>query len=444
MSKIGIIVRREFTQRVRKKSFILTTILTPLLFLAMMFVPVWLATTETATQKEIWVVDRSGLVADRLENSDAVAFLPATQSVEELRASKGDGKFGYLVVGADIVSRPDDLQLYSAEKSTVEIDRAITSQIGRIIEREKMRAYDIKNLDRIMADIRTRASLSTYQLTDDGGEKESSSAVSYAIAFAFGLLIYMFVFLYGAMVMNGVIEEKSSRVLEILVSSVKPFELMCGKILGIAAVAMTQLAIWIVLLAVLGSAATSLLTPETAQQVAAAQMSPGMNPGVGTAELTEALDSPPAGVLSTLTDLNYIVKLAVVFLLYFIGGYLLYAAMFAAIGSAVDNAADSQQLTLPVTVPLIVAFLITMSVVREPNSSLAFWFSMIPFTSPVVMMARLPYEIPFWEIVLSLALLYATFIGMVWVAGKIYRIGIFMYGKKPTWKELIKWISYKD
>jgi ABC-2 type transport system permease protein len=441
MSKIGIIVGREFSQRVRKKSFILTTLITPLFFLAMMFVPVWLATSETTTQKEIWVVDRSGLVAGKLEDNAAVAFRPTEQTVEELRASKGDGKFGYLVIGADILARPDDLHLYSTGKSTVEIDRAITSQIGRIIEQEKMRAYDIENLDRIMADIRTRASLSTYQLTESGGEKESSSTVSYVIAFAFGILIYMFVFLYGGMVMGGVIEEKSSKVLEIMVSSVRPFELMCGKILGIAAVALTQLAIWIVLLTALGSATLSLMTPDAAQQVAAAQMT---TPGMDVAGMTEALDSTPGAVLSTLTDRNYLLQLAVVFILYFIGGYLLYAAMFAAIGSAVDNASDAQQLQLPVTIPLILAFVVMMSVVREPDSSLAFWFSMIPFTSPVVMMARLPYQIPAWEIVLSLVLLYGTFVAMVWVAGKIYRVGIFMYGKKPDWKELIRWISYKD
>lgn len=440
MSKIGIIIQREYTQRVRKKSFILTTILTPLLMLGVMAIMVWLMARDVTTEKDILVIDRSGLVADRLENTSTLKFRKSDLSLDDARQSRPEGVFGYLVVGADILEHPANLQLYSYEQSTMEIDGAITKQVRAIIENEKLKSYEIENLDQILAEVRTKVSLSTYRIDQTSGEeKESSSAVSYGIALVFGIMIYMFIFLYGGMVMQGVIQEKTSKVLEIMVSSVKPFQLMFGKIIGIALVALTQLGIWIVLLMAMSTAMMNWFAPEISPE-----MAQQMAMGTDVSAIVENMDGQGAHVVAIFADLSYILKMMFSFTLFFIGGYLLYAAMFAAVGSAVDNEADTQQLQMPISMPLLVGFVVMYMAVRDPNGSLAVWCSMIPFTSPVVMMARLPYGVPMWELALSLALLYGTFIAMVWVAGKIYRVGIFMYGKKPSWKDLAKWVTYKD
>ena len=442
MSKIGIIIQHEYSQRVRKKSFILTTILIPLLILGMYAGMIWLMMKDSTSEKNILVVDRSGWVAPQLENSKTLTFTPTDKSPEEIRQARTGGEFGYLVIGADIVNNPSDLQLYSYEQSTVEIDGAITKQIKAIVEAEKLKTYQIENLDRILAEVKTNVTLSTYRIdTATGEEKESSSTLAMILAGVFGFLTYFFVLIYGGMVMQGVIREKSSKVLEIMVSSVRPFELMFGKIIGIALVAFTQLALWVVLLTLgstlLGGAIVGSIDPATA-----AQMSAGA--GMDMAQITAGMNPEGSAMLSMLSDTIFILKILLSFVLYFIGGYLLYAAMFAAVGSAVDNEADTQQLQLPITMPLIFGFVIMATSMRDPDSSLAFWGSIIPLTSPIVMMARLPYGVPAWQLILSIVLLYATFVAIAWLAARIYRVGIFMYGKKPTWKDLAKWITYKD
>ena len=259
------------------------------------------------------------------------------------------------------------------------------------------------------------------------------------LSFVFAFMIYMFVLIYGGMVLQGVIEEKSSKVIEVIVSSVKPFELMMGKIIGIAAVAITQFLIWVVLIFVLGTVLVNFLAGDAMAEAATAMADGGMAGMAG----MEGMDAQTVAALRNITDPAFLMKMLGGFLLFFIGGYLFYAAMFAAVGSAVDNEADSQQLQVPITIPLILAILVMMTVMKEPHSSLAVWFSMIPFTSPIIMMARLPYGVPAWEVILSLVILYASFVLLVWLAGKIYRVGIFMTGKKPTFGELAKWIRYK-
>ena len=250
-------------------------------------------------------------------------------------------------------------------------------------------------------------------------------------SYLFGFLIYMFVFMYGVMVMHGVIEEKNSRVLEIIVSSVRPFELMLGKILGIASVALVQFLIWVALILALGTAALHLLTPDALIRGAAV---PGVVP---------QMDAGTLAAIRQVTDGGFLLKLFGGFLVYFVGGYLLYAAIFAAVGSAVDNVQDAQQLQMPATIPLVFAIVVMFTTMQNPNGTLSVWCSIIPFTSPIVMMARIPYGVPAWQLALSVALLYGSFLSMVWVAGKIYRVGIFMYGKKPGFAELYKWIKYK-
>ena len=440
MGKIKIIAAREFNERVRKKSFIITTILMPIAFVAMMFVPALMMNMSSDEQKEIIVVDQSGLVGEKLHNEGQIVFAPSDKSFDVLKEEKNE-VFGILVIGEDVATNPSNVQLFTYESSTINIESAITDQVRSIIEAEKLKQYNIDDLDRILNEIKTPVSLQVKQLDESGEAKDSSAILNIALAYVFGFLIYMFVFLYGNMVMQGVIEEKSSKVMEVMVSSVKPFQLMMGKILGIAAVAITQFFIWVVFIVVVGAGALSLLGG-TEVLAAAAQAGTGMDPMMASMG-NISLDKDTVALINTVTDPAYLVRILGGFLIYFVGGYLLYAAMFAAVGSAVDNEKDTNNLQLPITIPLILALFVMMNAMQEPNGTLAVWFSMIPFTSPIVMMVRLPYGVPegFW---ISVVLLYATFLATVWLAGKIYRVGVFMYGKKPTFGELLKWIRYKS
>ncbi len=434
MNRIGLIIAREFNQRVRKKSFILTTLLVPLLMLGVVFAPLWLSRMQQEEQKEIVVCDRSGKIVPALADDARVAFRAVSYLPEVWRDSLREG-YAYLWIGPDILSDPSDLRLYAEEPVTLDLEQTLGDRIRRVLETEKLKAYQIDNLPQILQEIQTDVSMQVFRLDESGNQTASSGALSMGTSYLFGLLIYMFVFMYGAMVMQGVIEEKSSKVLEIIVSSVRPFELMLGKILGIAAVALTQVLMWIVLIVVL-----SLLLLPLLGGSAVAQVAPGGVLSSGMADL----DPQAIALLSRVTDPWFLFELFGSFLLYFIGGYLLYAALFAAIGSAVDNAQDTQQLQVPIMVPMIFALVALTFVMREPSSSLSVWLSMIPFTSPIIMMARIPYGVPGWELALSLILLYASFLGAVYVAGKIYRVGIFMYGKRPSFKELYKWMTYKS
>ncbi len=436
MGKVRIIAAREFNERVRKKSFIITTLLMPLFFVALMFVPALMMNIKSDDTKEVIVVDQSGLIGDRLQPDGQLTFSPSERSFEELREADNE-VFGILVVGEDIATNPSNLQLFAYESSTINIESAITEQVRTIIEAEKLKAYNIEDIDAILAAIKTPVSIQVKQLNESGEAKDSSSILNIALAYIFGFLIYMFVFLYGNMVLQGVIEEKSTKVMEVMVSSVKPFQLMMGKILGIASVAVTQFAIWVAFILIIGSAAMGLIGGSEA--LAAVQS----GAAVDTSALGISIDSELASILSTVTAPDYLLRILGGFLIYFVGGYLLYAAMFAAVGSAVDNEKDTQNLQLPITIPLMLGIFVMLSAMQEPHGPLAFWFSMIPFTSPIVMMVRLPYGVPGWELALSVGLLVLTFVGMVWLAGKIYRVGVFMYGKKPTFRELLKWARYK-
>lgn len=440
MGKIGIIAGREFNERVRKKSFIITTILMPIAFVAIMFVPALMMNIQSDDTREIVVVDQSGTIAEGLQNTNNLSFTPSDKSVEELTAEQQD-IFGILIIGKDVATNPSNVQLLTYESSTINIESEITEQIREIIESEKLKAYNIEDIDSILEAIKTPISLKVKQLGESGETKESSSMLNIALAYIFGFLIYMFVFLYGNMVMQGVIEEKSNKVMEVMVSSVKPFELMMGKILGIASVAVTQFVIWVVFILVVGGAAMSLFG--VGDMMAAASASAAMDPAAMMGTQMPSLDDETLSILRTVTDPAYLLRILGGFLVYFVGGYLLYAAMFAAVGSAVDNEKDTNNLQLPITIPLILAIFVMMSAMQDPHGPLAFWFSMIPFTSPVVMMVRLPYGVPGWELALSIGLLFVTFIAMVYLAGKIYRVGVFMYGKKPTFAELAKWLRYK-
>lgn len=435
MSDMLLIVEREFNERVRKKSFIVTTLLMPLLMIGLMLAPALMMSYVTGDAKTIVVIDRSGVVAPQLTDTESVHFERSDIPVDTARRVMTD-KFGVLAIGADILADPSDVQLYTNAASSMMLEAEVRGQIAGILEKEKLQSYRIENLDRILAEVKTDVHMQVIR--NDGDLPSSgSSSIATVLGMALGLILYMFLMAYGAMVMQSVIEEKSSRVLEVIVSSVRPFDLMMGKILGVVLVAVVQVAIWGVLACGIGPAVMPLVLPDGA--MAAARF---VQQG-GDAAMMASFDPDMLGALAVATDIGYLASLFGYLLLFIVGGCLLYCAMFAAVGSAVDNAQDAAQLQMPVMIPIMLAFFAEMSLLNDPNSSLAFWFSIIPLTSPVVMIARIPYGIPAWEIVLSLVLLYASFVGMVWVAAKIYRVGIFMYGKKPTLREMCKWIRYK-
>lgn len=438
MSNVSIIIQREFNERVRKKSFIITTLLMPVLMIALMAAPALIMQFSKGDEKVVAVIDESGLVAPHLENSEELRFETTDLQTDEARRELTD-KFGVLYIGSDILTNPNNVKLYANASSSLSIESNITGQIERILEAEKLRAYNIENLSQILDEVKTKVGMQTFR-NDKSQEEDTqaqSSAVATGVGYVLGFILYMFLLIYGSMVMQSVIEEKNNRVLEVMVSSVRPFDLMLGKILGVASVAVVQVLIWGVLIVGVGAVVMPHLVP--AEVMASAQaMQQGM-PAAGMSDINPEMIQ----AVAAMTDVGYILKIFVSLLLFVFGGYLLYSAMFAAVGSAVDNVQDASQLQMPITLPIILALLMMFVVIRDPNSQLAFWFSIIPFTSPIVMMARIPYDIPLWEIVLSLVVLYGSFVGMVWFAAKIYRVGIFMYGKKPTLKELFKWMRYK-
>ena len=436
-SKIGIIIAREFLQRVTKKSFIITTILFPVLMIGLMIAPALIMAFSTTETKEIYVIDHSGIVAQNLKSSDEVSFVIADEGAPDTLRTHGNS-YGVLFIGNNIVEKPGNVQLYTGEASSMAVERTITSQMEEIIKDEKLKQYNIENINEILRNVETTVTLQTFQTDSDNEESTSSSSmVSYAIGTLLSLVLYMFLLMYGQMVMTSIIEEKNNRVLEVMVSSVKPTQLMVGKILGIGSVAVTQIAIWGVLI----SSAVGILLPMLLPADIMAQAT-ALNAGTLDSSASN-VDADLLGVIAAAGNVAYIVKLFALMAAFLLGGFLFYASMFAAIGSAVDNIQDASQLQTAAIMPIIIALVISMSVATDPNSPLAFWTSLVPFTSPMIMMMRIPFGIATWEIALSLGILYISIIGMIWIAAKIYRVGIFMYGKKPSLKELIRWINYK-
>ncbi len=428
MSKIHLIIRKEYTERVMKKSFILLTFLTPVLFVALMLLPSIIMQMQDQTKKHIVVIDRTGLYRDALPSNDIYTFdftdVPAEQVREQ---GRGDKAFTALLYITDnLAENPRGATLYSDKQLNVELKQYVENLLGKRVEEQKIEAYHIPGLRQIIADSKADLDIATIKWGADGGEQEASAEMALAIGMVAAMMIYMFIIMYGAQVMNGVMQEKSNRIVEVIVSSVRPFELMMGKIVGIALVGLTQFLMWGVLTLVLMGVGSMLLgggfDPQAMQQAGAAQ---GM----------------AAEVYGMLSSFDWL-QIGILFVAYFLGGYLLYASLYAGIGSAVDNETDANQFTMPITLPILLAIFAALYSVRSPESSFAFWFSIIPFTSPVVMMVRLPFDVPGWEIALSLGVLVLSFIGSTWLAGKIYRTGIFMYGKKPSWKEIWKWVRY--
>lgn len=438
MRNIGLIIMREFKERVYKKSFIITTLLMPLLMLALSAAPAVIMFFVRGETKAVSVIDQSGIVAPQLESGDDIQFVVIEDGdlQTELKKSLESEEFGVLFIGSDIVENPNNIQLYTNQSSSMLIEEAIAGQVEEIIEAERLKALNVGDLKRILEQVEVNINLSTFRNGAEQSEATSSAASSF-VGIALGFVLYFFLVVYGSIVMQSIIEEKNSRILEVLVSTVRPFDMMMGKILGVASVALTQIAIWGVLLIVISAAVIPAVMPDDILAGVEA-----VRAGADAAAMVPDMDIEAIAALSSIMDTGYISQIVLLLLLFMMGGFLLYAAMYAAIGASVDQVQDAQQLTTPVMIPIIFAFIILTMVMNDPNSPLVVWCSMIPFTAPIVMMGRIPSGIPTWEIVTSLVLLYATFIVMVWLAGKIYRVGIFMHGKKPTFKELYKWIRY--
>lgn len=435
LSKVMIIVRREYLERVSKKSFIFTTLLMPLLMLAMMVVPVLITEMTEGEHRTVLVVDNSGVIAQGLKSTDAVTFRVDSNANwrDSLMAETVDAA---LIIPADVMSGKSNLQLYNTGASSLAQEQEIASQVDKLIETTRLREYNIDNLDEIISAVQSNVDVETRTFNPDGSEKSSSTMLSYILGMVLAVMLYFIMLLYGQMVMTSIIEEKNNRVLEIVVSSVRPMQLMLGKICGIGLVAVTQILIWAVLIAVMSAVVMPAIIPANI----AADVS-ALNAGVSPDAL--GTDVGLLQAIQMMGNVGYVLQLFGLLLLFLVGGFMLYAAIYAAIGSAVDNIQDASQLQSIVIFPIIFGFIFGMAAATDPNSQLAFWASMIPFTSPMVMMARIPFGIPAWEIVVSLVVLYASFFAAVWCAGKIYRVGIFMYGKKPTVKELIRWMRYK-
>lgn len=430
MSKVSIIIGREYAERVKKKSFIFTTILMPVFMLALMAVPALIVAMGGTDTRTVTVVDPDGVVAPQLTDTDNVKFVIATAGADT--TSTADG-VTLLFIPNGIVDGDKPLRLVTGEAASMMLENEISSQIEQIVESERMKRYDI-DVESIMAAVESNLSINTVRTDRDNA---GSSTMSYVLGFILTFLLYMVLLLYGQMVMTSIIEEKNNRVLEVIVSSVKPTHLMLGKIVGIGLVAVTQIVIWAVLIVVLSAVVMPAILPaEVTADINA------INAGVGGMAQSN-LDTGLLNALAVIADPMYVLGIFGILLLFLIGGFLLYAAIYAAIGSAVDNIQDASQLQTVAVLPIILGIVFGMMAASDPVSTISVWTSIIPFTSPMVMMSRIPYGIPTWQIVTSLVVLYASFAVCVWVAAKIYRVGIFMYGKKPSFKELIRWARYK-
>jgi len=452
MNKILLVIKREYITRVKKKSFIIMTILAPILLAGMILIPAWVMSRDDSTEKKIAVIgEGAGLFYGDIPSTKSLKFeyLPKTKYEDFKENYEEMDYYGFLLISPKVVTIPNAIQFYSSKQPNLEMLMYISNSLEKEIEKRKLQSYDIEDLDKIMKEVESNVKVQTILISDDGKEKKTSTGLSMGIAYVSGLLIYMLTFLFGAQVMRGVIEEKTNRIVEVLISSVKPFQLMMGKILGIAMVGLTQFFLWISLTLIIISYAQSAFLPDDLtlpeNQITQSIMSTGQNPGVEEVQNTATVPelNEFQAVLESVKAINWPLILGS-FLIYFLGGYLLYAALFAAIGSAVDNETDTQQFMVPITMPLLLGLFVSMAAFQNPDSSLVFWFSFIPFTSPMVMMARLPFGVPPLELITSMAILVLTFVGTTWMAAKIYRTGILMYGKKPSYKELVKWLRYKN
>lgn len=449
MNKIWLVTQREFTTRVKKKSFIIMSILGPLLFAGFISTMVFLAGSKDTEVKRIAVIDSTNVFVQRIPDTQSLKFeYLENANLETTKQGLANSPyFGILYIHPRITYSIGGAQFYSYQQPSMELIQHISHALEKEIRDQKLKAFNIDNIDNILKSVETHIPLQTIKMSESGEEKHSNTTLAMIVAYVGSFLIYMFILGYGVQVMRGVIEEKTNRIVEVIISSVKPFQLMMGKVLGVAFTAITQFGIWIVLSVIFVIIAKSTFLPD----ISPANIMPPQN----LMESTQAIQqvqvptaAPQANaelieIFAAFNDIHFGIMIGS-FLFFFVGGYLLYGSLFAAVGAAVDNDTDTQQFVLPITLPLILGLLVMIRAFQYPDDPIAFWFSMIPFTSPIVMMARIPFGVPVEQVILSMSILIITFIGTIWFAGKIYRTGILMYGKKVNLKEMMKWLRYKN
>lgn len=439
MSKIGLIIEREYKTRVLKKSFILLTLLTPVLLVALILVPLWLSTIKDDTKQHIVVIDKSGLYESVLKSNDLYTFEFTNRPIDTIRNNVQETSelTGILYISGNLATDTAQVILYSDKQAKMETVSYLSGLLDKYVEDQKIAAYNIPNLREMVENSRTDIKITTVKWDEDGKEQESSAELALIIGMLSAFVIYMFILIYGGQVMSGVIQEKTNRIVEVIVASVKPFELMMGKIVGIALVGLTQMLLWVVLTVGLSTIlGGSLFAPSDMGEL---QNMAAMSAGQSTPPMSDNMATEIYGMLSGYD----FIQLLVMFVLYFLGGYLLYASLFAAVGSAVESETDTNQFSLPLSIPIIFALYAAIYSAQNPDGPLAFWCSLIPFTSPIVMLVRIPFGVPVWQLILSFTILVLSFAGTTWMAGKIYRTGILMYGKKNSWKEIWKWLTYQ-
>lgn len=432
MNKILIIIQREFLKRVRTKGFIILTITMPFIMAALVFVPLWLSSIENDEQQKVAVIDPTGVYAKALKASKSFAFSALPVITEEMRSE--DSPYDAVVaISGDLVKNNGKVTIYSHKEIPGNMLDYIQSKLNETVQKQRLEATGIAGLDKIIDDVQRDVNMKTVKWSKEGDEQASSTYVAIIVGGIFTLLIYIFVITYGGMVMQSVIEEKTNRIMELLVSSVKPFQLMMGKIIGVMLVGIAQMALWGVILSIIMTVASVGFGVSQAQSIAAGQPmpSPTMNMSQDTQEL-----------LTAIVNLPY-AEIGLMFIIMFVGGYLLYSSFFAATGASINEQEDANQFVVPITMITLFGLYAAMYSIENTDGPLAFWASLFPLTSPIVMMIRIPFGVPLWQELLSIALLYASAFLMIWIGGKIYRVGILMYGKKPSIKEIIKWMRYK-
>ncbi|WP_025763897.1 ABC transporter permease [Dyadobacter tibetensis] len=432
MRNIFLVLRREYLVRVKKKSFLVMTLLAPLLFAGFYAAVIWIA-VGSVDSKTVQVVDESNLFSNEFKNTESLEFEHLPIGIDSAKILFPQSKANALVyIPKDVIKQPKGVRIYAAKNVSMDLKSGIEKTIEKQIENIKLEQAGITH--KVLEDSRVNVNSETISLSEEG-EKTSSSTAATAIGMFCGFLIYLSVLIYGTQVMRGITEEKTSRIVEVIISSVRPYQLMMGKIIGVALVGLTQFSLWIILSTIITNLASGIMTSRIA----------GISKVAGISE-EEAVQATQANAVTDMLGAFNSLNLPLIvgcFLFFFIGGYLLYSALFGAVGAAVDNDADTQQFMVPITMPIIFSFVFAQFVIRDPDGPLAFWTSMIPFTSPIIMMVRIPFGVPVWELLLSMGLLIIGFAGTIWVASRIYRVGILMYGKKVSYKELAKWIFYK-
>lgn len=432
MNKILIIIQREFLKRVRTKGLIILTITMPFIMAALVFVPLWLSSIENDEQQKVAVIDPTGVYAKALKTSKSFAFSAQPVITEEMRSE--DSPYDAVVaISGDLVKNNGKVTIYSHKEIPGNMLDYIQSKLNETVQKQKLEATGIAGLDKIIDNVQRDVNMKTVKWSKEGDEQASSTYVAIIVGGIFTLLIYIFVITYGGMVMQSVIEEKTNRIIELLVSSVKPFQLMMGKIIGVMLVGIAQMALWGVMLSIIMTVASVGFGVSQAPSIAAGQPmpSPTMNMSQDTQEL-----------LTAIVNLPY-AEIGLMFIIMFVGGYLLYSSFFAATGASINEQEDANQFVVPITMITLFGLYAAMYSIENTDGPLAFWASLFPLTSPIVMMIRIPFGVPLWQELLSIALLYASAFLMIWIGGKIYRVGILMYGKKPSIKEIIKWMRYK-